>query len=361
VADNSLIEWTEATWNPVVGCSVISPGCTNCYAMTLAGGRLKTHPTRIGLTRASKAGPVWTGEVRFNERELLKPLQWTRGRLIFVCAHGDLFHENVPDAWIDQVFAVMALSPQHTFQVLTKRSARMRAYVSQLDEWALEDAEVWRAAAHRVACDDDPNGSRAWHKETARLESALTNARAILSARKPLPNVWLGVSAEDQVRADQRIPDLIATPATVRFVSAEPLIGPISFADRWIEHPDSRVHLNWLDALHWLIAGGESGLGARPMHPAWPRQLRDECAATEVAFFFKQWGGWQAVEAVEGSTQGFVYMAEDGVRDAELRRRESAQGSVDWTAWWFEQVGKRVAGRELDGRTWDAMPARVAA
>lgn len=130
MSDGTNIEWTDATWNPITGCAVVSPGCTNCYAMKLAGTRLRHHPSRAGLTRDSKAGPVWTGEVRLNEQWLTQPLQWRRPRKIFVCAHGDLFAENVPDAWIDRVFAVMALCPQHTFQVLTKRSKRMREYCS---------------------------------------------------------------------------------------------------------------------------------------------------------------------------------------------------------------------------------------
>jgi protein gp37 len=130
MADSTKIEWTDATWNPITGCSVVSPGCTNCYAMRLAGTRLAHHESRAGLTRDTKAGPVWTGEVRFNEQWIDQPLRWRKPRLIFVCAHGDLFAEGVPDEWIDRVFAVMALAPQHTFQVLTKRSARMREYMS---------------------------------------------------------------------------------------------------------------------------------------------------------------------------------------------------------------------------------------
>ena len=133
MAQDSKIEWTDATWNPITGCSVVSPGCTNCYAMGLAGTRLKNLPSRIGLTRESKAGPVWNGQVRLNAEWLDQPLRWKRPRKIFVCAHGDLFAEAVPDEWIDRVFAVMALAPQHTFQVLTKRSAPMigRTYLER--------------------------------------------------------------------------------------------------------------------------------------------------------------------------------------------------------------------------------------
>ncbi len=167
MADGTHIEWTDATWNPVTGCSVVSPGCTNCYAMKLAGTRLQDHPSRAGLTKPSKAGPAWTGEVRFNDGWLDQPLRWKRSRRIFVCAHADLFHENVPDEWIDKVFAVMTMTPQHQFQVLTKRSARMRNY--------------------------------------------MVSRSCRFPARGVRPNVWLGVSVEDQARADERIPDLLAT------------------------------------------------------------------------------------------------------------------------------------------------------
>src|ERR1700722_12156807 len=126
MSDNSNIEWTDATWNPVTGCSIVSPGCTNCYAMKLAGTRLRNIPSRSGLTVMTKAGPVWNGEVRLNDEWLDQPFKWKRPRRIFVCAHGDLFAENVPFEWIDRVFAVMALNSRHTFQVLTKRPGRMK-------------------------------------------------------------------------------------------------------------------------------------------------------------------------------------------------------------------------------------------
>ncbi len=146
MADRTKIEWTDATWNPITGCSVVSPGCTNCYAMKLAGGRLRGHPSRKGLTIPSKAGPVWTGEVRLNEEWLDQPLRWRKPRSIFVCAHGDLFNENVPDEWIDQVYGVMALCPQHTFQVLTKRPERMREYIDRRTE--ADDHGSERLAGH---------------------------------------------------------------------------------------------------------------------------------------------------------------------------------------------------------------------
>lgn len=364
MADNTAIEWTDATWNPITGCSVVSPGCTNCYAMRLAAGRLKHTASRAGLTTASKAGPVWNGQVRLNEDALTQPLRWRRPRGIFVCAHGDLFHPAVPDAWIDRVFAVMALSPQHTFQVLTKRADRMRAYaLANLTNGCGLDREI---------------GGRF----LAEFNKARRERRDLPAFALPLPNVWLGVSVEDQARADERIPDLLATPAAVRFVSAEPLLGAMDltrvgtagpFPGGVFTHrhalagaimeshtPDGAMSVAdippGITRLDWVIVGGESGPGARPMHPDWARQIRDDCAAAGVPFFFKQWGASKAVEVIEGDTAGFRYMAADGLADDALRAREDAADSADPTAWYFANVGKTAAGRTLDGALHDAMP-----
>lgn len=280
MAEHSKIEWTDATWNPVTGCSIVSPGCTNCYAMRLAGTRLQHHASRAGLTQESKAGPVWTGEVRLNEQWLTQPLRWKRPRRIFVCAHGDLFHENVPDEWIDKVFAVMALAQRHQFQVLTKRASRMRQYMSRAADDRLNILSQAFApgtmpmTAHEIDAWLDPDAS--------------PEHRALYRAAQvpwPLPNVWIGVSAEDQRRADERIPDLLATPAAGRFVSAEPLLGPVDLT-RYFHSP-----LDFASDLHWIIVGGESGHGARPMHPAWARDLMRQCLDAGVPFFMKQMSG----------------------------------------------------------------------
>lgn len=288
MADRTAIEWADATWNPIVGCSVVSPGCAHCYAMKLAGGRLRSHPTRVGLTVDTKAGPVWNGQVRFNPVELLKPVRWRRPRRIFVCAHGDLFHEAVPTRWIDQVYAVMALTPQHTYQVLTKRAAEMREYFA-----ARVSGDPWAEAADEVA---DMLG--------------MEEAPFVLEPRMmPLHNVWLGVSVEDQTRANERVPHLLATPAAVRFVSAEPLLGPVDLAWALSRNPleiaagmlargQFSPGLETVRRLDWIIAGGESG--PRPMAPAWARRLRDDCAAAGVPFFFKQWGSHAWAEKVAG-------------------------------------------------------------
>ena len=211
MSDKTPIEWTDATWNPITGCSLVSPGCTNCYAMRLAGSRLKNHWSRKGLTKPTEAGPVWNGQVRFNEKWLDQPLRWSKPRRVFVCAHGDLFHEDIPDTWIDRVFAVMARADKHTFQVLTKRPTRMRDYL--LGDWQDRNLPQW--------------GKMTWAGRRAGFEEMTRRLSG------PLPNVWLGVSVEDQKRADERIPVLLDTPAAVRFISAEPLLGPVDTSP-WI-------------------------------------------------------------------------------------------------------------------------------
>lgn len=362
MAEKTKIEWTDATWNPITGCSVVSPGCTNCYAMRLAGTRLKHHPSREGLTTMSKAGPVWNGEVRLNKQALIQPLEWKRPRMIFVCAHGDLFAENVPDAWIDQVFAVMALAPQHTFQVLTKRPERMRKYLSKYAwrTWGrlfeTMSGLTWLKA--RTATDIGPAIQRRWDK--------------------PLENLWVGVSIEDQPRADHRVPILLDTPAAVRFISAEPMLGGLRLSGTSL---DGKHQWNWLTGLFgtmhgdgpdfdydakidWVIVGGESGLGARPMHPDWARSLRDQCAVAGVPFFFKQWGNWLPWEP----EQGPCWKAQNGsCEDAHNLFPTEMDGDPKWDnglsfvangleQFAFQNVGKKAAGRKLDGVEHNAMP-----
>lgn len=351
MADNSHIEWTDATWNPITGCSLVSPGCTNCYAMRLAGTRLGSHSSRAGLTRETKAGPVWTGEVRLNEQWLDQPLRWRKPRMIFVCAHGDLFAEGVPDEWIDRAFAVMALAPQHTFQVLTKRSARMREYLSAIDAefHASPDDLNERFGEHCVKLSGDPC-SAGWFEDHVNW---------------PLPNVWLGVSVEDQARAEERIPDLLATPAAIRWISAEPLLGPVDLLGPEHEGPLSngepsaeqiandptgwRVVRYGVSRVDWVVAGGESGPGARPMHPDWARSLRDQCAAAGVPFFFKQWGAWFPRDQWEDNPE-LVLPDDDMAANADHPAIRRMDGTI------LHNVGKAMAGRLLDGVTHDGLP-----
>lgn len=282
MADGTKIEWTDATWNPITGCKVVSPGCTNCYAMKLAGTRLKHHPSRDGLTVETKGGPVWNGKVRLNREWLHQPTGWTKPRMIFVCAHGDLFAEGVPDDWILDVFTVMAICGNHTFQVLTKRPERMRNFLS------------------RRGLLDDIYAN--WHTFSGA-------PREVWSW--PLHNVWLGVSVEDQRRAEERIPPLLDTPSKLHWISAEPMLGEI-------ELHKLRYGAGWMDAiagyddynsglgritrrrLGWVVAGGESGPNARPMQPDWARSLRDQCASAGIPFLFKQWGNHRPCSDANG-------------------------------------------------------------
>lgn len=306
MADGTKIEWADATWNPITGCSVVSPGCTNCYAMKLAGTRMKHHWSRAGLTDDTKGGPVWNGNVWFNEKWLDQPLHWKKPRRIFVCAHGDLFHENVPDEWIDRVFAVMFVAWRHTFILLTKRSDRQRAYLS------------------------DPTKHERW-AEVIRKEFRGTSTPTAGWFENYGKRIWLGVSVEDQTRADERIPDLLDTPAAVRWISAEPLLGEVNFDRRVFDECSG----GWLHHLDWIVAGGESGPNARPMHPDWARSIRDQCAAAGVAYFHKQNGEFASVSEVEGPGRHFTFP--DG---ATVRR-----------------VGKKAAGALLDGKEHREWPA----
>lgn len=320
MGDKTGIEWTDATWNPVTGCTKVgTPGCDRCYAETFAE-RWRGTPEHYFANGF---------DVQLRPNKLALPLRWTRPRKVFVNSMSDLFHDKVPDEYIARVFAVMALAPQHTFQVLTKRHGRMRSLLSCDDfrsevtqtfvGWAVEDLSL----------------------KTGHLESATGDWW-------PLPNVWLGVSAEDQKRADLRIPALLDTPAAVRFVSAEPLLGPIDLHG----DPIGKDSVFWIGHLDWVIVGGESGPGARPMHPDWARSMRDQCVAAGVPFLFKQWGEWSPDLSLNEPVA-------NGKRLKYQRRALLPDGSIapPWTPCEFvDRVGKKRAGRELDGRTWDQYP-----
>jgi protein gp37 len=222
------IEWTDATWNPVVGCTVLSAGCTNCYAMRMAARLDAMGVAKYkGLTRRSGGRSVWTGKVRVDEKSLDVPKAWSKPRKVFVNSMSDLFHEDVPVDFIERVWQVMKDTPRHTYQILTKRPERM--------------ADVLSKVPFEV-----------------------------------LSNVWLGTSVEDG-RVLHRLDDLRRVPAAIRFVSLEPLIGSVAGGD--------------LTDIHWAIVGGESGPRAREMKSEWVQEIQDMCRRSETAFFFKQWGG----------------------------------------------------------------------
>lgn len=328
MADNTKIEWADATLNYVNGCSVHSPGCTNCYAMKQA----HRFPVRQGLTTKTKGGMVWNGTVRDNPKALEQALAWKRGRRIFWNAHGDLFHKDVPDEWIDRQIATCAFTPQHTHMILTKRSARMLQWMRDLEAAIVawfkhcEPELLNEHFPHMAGVIAHPAGPREW----------------------PLPNVWLGVSVEDQPRADERVPNLIATPAAIRFISAEPLLSEVSLARLQDGIPDN-AWLTWLDELHLVIAGGESGHDARPVHPDWIRLLRDECEATGVAFHFKQWGEWLPISThFPGFKAGTVHFDGRSFTGKQLRELDETIVAV--------KVGKKAAGRLLDGVEHNGMP-----
>lgn len=286
------IEWVKnsdgtpgKTWNPVTGCTKISEGCQNCYAERMS----KRLAGRCGYPADNPF------KVTLHSDRLNQPLQWKKPRRIFVCSMGDLFHPDVPYSFIDEIFNVMfeAGGDKHIYLILTKRPERMRKYIQTYEDWD--------------------------YSET--------------------PHIWLGVTAENQQRADERIPILLQTPAAVRFVSVEPMLGPVDLeAACWGEgkkRPPIDIQARQIAnpiALDWIICGGETGPKARPMHPDWARSLRDQCKNAGVPFFFKQWGEW----------------GPNWLNDDDGKKIEGSE--------WIDKLGKKKAGRILDGRTWDEYP-----
>jgi len=314
------IEWADAVWNPVTGCTKVSAGCANCYAERMAKRFPQIHgldfmpayPDYIGPTDAD---PVPFSRVVLHPDRLDQPPHWRKPRRVFVCSMGDLFHEDVPVSFIRDVWRVMANATHHTFMILTKRPKRMVEVVG--------------------------------------------GQNLIFS-----PHIQLGVSVENQETADERIPLLLQTPAAVRFVSVEPMLGPVDLRrGRWIpfyqtadEEPDEDPRevgyppesvYTKTGKLDWVICGGETGPGARPMRPDWARSLRDQCQAAGVPFFFKHWGewapGWRAGEA----------LAEGRTIHPNCRVHKWGEGEA---ASWSWRVGKKAAGRLLDGREWNEWP-----
>lgn len=273
MSDRSPIQWTDATWNPVRGCSRVSAGCMNCYAERQAIRQISGAYN--GLVKRTSHGPAWTGEVGIVSELLDLPLRWRKSRRVFVNSMSDLFHEGVPDEFIERVFSVMAGANRHTFQVLTKRPHRMREFVNRFSPDG--DGFVTRFAEKAMGRYDGPVfADNAW----------------------PLPNVWLGVSVEDQATADERIPLLLQTPAAVRFVSYEPALSPVDF-----RFTNGLVH--GCDAadytVDWLIVGGESGPGARPCRVQWIESAVRQCRDEGIACFVKQLGTYPVWADVETS------------------------------------------------------------
>jgi protein gp37 len=363
---DSKIEWTDKTWNPLVGCSIVSPACTNCYAMKQASRVALMSPGLAHyreVTNVVNGKPVWTGKVNLApEAKLIEPLRWKKPARVFVNSMSDLFHKSVPDEWIDRIFAVMALAHWHTHQVLTKRSARMRAYCSdpqtkrRVGEIICELAIEHEVDAILIAPQVDP--------------ALAPPGRRVFLEEWPLRNVWLGVTAERQEEADERIPDLLATPAAVRFVSCEPMLSGLRLDQIQAVDEGEEDTINALTgeqtsnrtgcqvaempALDWVICGGESGPGARPMHPDWARGLRDQCAAAGVPFLLKQWGEWAPRE--EWAPAERVAMVAIDSRGKPVPDDVAPQ---DIGGHRMARVGKSRAGRLLDGREWNEFPKIV--
>lgn len=281
---NSTIEWTEKTWNPVRGCSVISPGCHSCYAMKIAHRFSGPGKPYAGLTMVGASGPIWNGQIRVVDEAIEAPLSWRKPSRAFVDSMSDLFHAGVPRATLDRLFAVMAISQRHTFQILTKRADRMEAYMMTAE------ARVRNAILSLVGV----RGRGQFGVERSIVVPFLQ------TVRWPLPNVWLGVSIENQRFAASRVPSLLRTLAAVRFVSAEPLLGEINLRslrtapttvlnalDGWEVLEEVPARGPWLD---WVIVGGESGLGARHCSLQWIRSLVSQCEEHRVPCFVKQLG-----------------------------------------------------------------------
>lgn len=325
----TTIQWTEQTWNPTTGCDRISPGCHNCYALTMAR-RLKA----AGTPKYQRDGdPTTSGPgfgVTFHENVLTQPLHWRRPRRVFLDSMSDLFHARVPRSFVARVFAVMAATPQHTYQILTKRPERAARMLMDLCTCGAghPPGEHFRSEMEWAATSHSPT-------YVPGLESGLYHR-----AEWPLSNVWIGTSVENQKYADLRMPALLDTPAAVRFVSCEPLLGPVDLGlgvDHSTHERDFTDGMPWPQCLDcstegasvdwtvpcgpgvdWVIVGGESGPGARPLELGWVRQLVDGCRAAGVAPFVKQLGAAWAREQGAADRKG----GDPAEWPADLRVRE---------------------------------------
>ncbi len=326
MSKNTSIEWCTATWNPIIGCTKISDGCKNCYAYNLHKKRHKAFQTGKMQNFKQYAKPF--SEIQLFENRLNQPLKWKRPERIFVNSMSDLFHDDIPDDFIKEIFRVMAVSKHHTFMVLTKRPERMLAWFKRYG-WNLVHT----------------------------------------------PHIWLGVSIENQKAADERIPYLLQTPAAVRFLSCEPLLSPVDLqfwfendcevTDDNLDAPDGaiigaieRVGDRWEriydEKIDWVIVGGESGPNARPVHPDWVRSLRDQCAAVDVPFFFKQWGTW---------LPGVKMPRQQNINYDIYQMQNGEFGRIITGHWWDGEtvsvkVGKKKAGRVLDSKEWNEIPGK---
>jgi len=346
----SKIEWTEKTWNPFVGCSVTSAGCKNCYAMRMAARIQKMQPGGHydGTTKIVNDQVVWTGEIAAApDAKWTEPLRRQKPTVYFVNSMGDMFHPNVSDEFIERAFVVMLMARQHTFQVLTKYPDRMRSF---LNLWHSENfVEPYGGALfdmfHRHAKQLQASNPSLSDKIDDLLEWQLAydNEKGVCTRGNIFPNVWLGVSIES---ADHlgRLDILRETVAAIRFVSFEPLLGPIN-------------DVNFTD-IDWAIIGGESGKGSRPMHPDWALSLRDQCLETRTLFFFKQWGDWIAYIDRDRDDPDWRQNYADG-KTFQILNLAGGRGFHGERVHQMQRVGKFHTGRLLDGQIWNERPPLI--
>lgn len=333
--------WWDRNWPVLEGCSHVSSACDNCFAAEYAHRFENSLPYLSGLTTPEGR---WTGSVTMRQDQLELPLKITKPTVWFVAERSDLFHPSVPDEYLDRVFAVMAMAKQHTFMVLTKRPEWMAAY---FQEW-IDGVKAVKTSAPNIIGD----------------------------LRLPLPNLWLGTTIWDQASADRNIPFLLQARADNRFVSIEPMLGPIELQTRdgEDERPDGSLHFRAFlrgvtgdRRIDWVICGGESGRKARPVHPDWVRSLRDQCAAASVPFFFKQWGEYRpAISVGEATNKPVVVQNRSKLEDKRAREMPSFSGCyrldhqvaaiLDGSGEYAQydcamvRVGKKATGRLLDGK-----------
>lgn len=407
MGDGTKISWSEATWNVVTGCTRVSSGCDHCYIE-------RTPPFRMAHRKFDGEGIGSTTGVLLHPERFDIPVRWKRPRRIFVCSLADVFHDDVPDGFLVQLWETMAQCPQHIFQILTKRPARMRSFLKRWHDNTGDD-QVWMSVSAVSGGDRHQTGLTPMPRGPEAVRATYSSPRARLfadmldymgeppeGAAYPLydwmdgpcfhsgvlSNVWCGVTAEDQKTADLRIPILLETPAAVRWVSAEPLLGGIDLlgdvetpgpviARRDVQTqqagPWGPAEYDYADevGIDWVVCGGESGPGARPMHPWWAEKLHGQCEQADIAWHFKQWGEWTPMapydkegrfdfsNGVAMTDDGNTYKPgdldyPDGPRRGEAYRTDFPHHHPTS----MYKVGKKVAGRELyhDGRTFDGYP-----
>lgn len=347
MATGTKIQWTEATWNVCVGCTKVSAGCQNCYALRMAV-RLAHNPKipkkdreRYRSTiRETKRGWEWSGKVALFEDRLEQPKSWRKPRMVFLCSMSDICHEDVPDWFIEATFNAMLWNDyyggdygqKHIFQVLTKRPERLANLLS---------GNVWRPCAHGA------------------LPVAPPNDNGVLPER-----IWVGITAEDQKALDARAYHLWRIPAKMKWISHEPALGQLNLSARYGEGQPDDPPAPISEWINWVVTGGESGPGARPMHPDWARSMRDQCAAAGIPWFFKQWGEWRECfdkwvkyEATERDLQYIGLMEYDGRFRVAPKLPLSVQETHCTEAdCWMIRLGKKQAGRVLDGQTYGEYP-----